>query len=86
MSALANATGATGPLPLAGETVGDFARHAPMLPVVRPTRLRAIAQAAEDAGLLVLAVFAVPAIILLVGSPIALILRFLVAIGRRLIG
>jgi hypothetical protein len=86
MSALANATGVAGRLPPAGETAGGFARHAPILPVVRPDRLRAIGQVAEDAGLLVLAVFAVPAIVLLVGSPIALILRFLVAIGRRLIG
>lgn len=37
----------------------------------------------EDAGLLLLVVIAFPVMILIVGTPIALLLRLLIAIGRR---
>lgn len=37
----------------------------------------------EDVGLLLLVVIAFPLVILVVGTPIALILRLLIEIGRR---
>jgi hypothetical protein len=86
MSAQTKAIHRAGHLPLARDTAETFTLRAPTLATVRPARLPAIAEVAEDAVLLVLAVFAVPAIMLLVGSPIALSLRFVITIVRRFIG
>jgi hypothetical protein len=38
----------------------------------------------EDAGLLLLLVLAFPVVVLIVGAPVALVVRLLIQIGRRL--
>lgn len=49
----------------------------------RRSRLRNVAGSVEDAGLSLLLVLAIPLVVLVVGAPVALIVRLLIEIGRR---
>jgi len=52
--------------------------------VAATSRGRLILGWLEDAGLLLLLVLAFPVVILIVGTPVALVVRLLLEIGRRL--
>jgi hypothetical protein len=47
------------------------------------SRLRNVAGSVEDAGLSLLLVLAIPLVVLVVGAPVALVVRLLIEIGRR---
>lgn len=49
----------------------------------RRSPLRNVAGWIEDAGLSLLLVLAVPLVVLVVGAPVALVVRLLIEIGRR---
>ena len=81
------ARGSDRPLPMAAILDGDDVRvaiKAPAVPVDGSALLRKVAGVLEDAVLLVIAVFLLPLGILLIGTPIAVGVRILVAIAHRL--
>jgi hypothetical protein len=76
------------PLPMAATAVrfddDGGAITAPAVEVAETPRLRKVAGVLEDIGFLVLVVLVFPLAILVIGTPIALGIRLLVAIAHRL--